>query len=188
MADAELLAVLDYILNRCDEKAIDAVAEAVVRRRRDLAMAGGAANLPDPRRLAEGLSGRVNTAATIDGLRKTVTDMALRIIKQHAPDISDAEASALAAAWIPGGGGGGEESVLPPAVLLDMVNQFVRFSTGTMNQDEDGRLRKEMGAWPERYWKAFPGVIKSIIKNHLDGETNGAEFHAALRTALALKS
>jgi hypothetical protein len=187
MADAELLAVLDYILNRCDEKAIDAVAGAVVRRRRDLALAGGAANLPDPRRLAKELSGRVNAAATLDGLRNMVLDMALRIIKQHAPGISNAEASALAAAWIPGGGGGAE-SGLPPAVLLDMVGQFVRFSTGAMRQDEDSRLRQEMEAWPERYWKAFPEVMKRIIKNHLDGATSGAEFRSALRTALALKS
>jgi hypothetical protein len=38
VADAELIQTLDFILNRCSEGAIDAVAEAVVWRRRELAL------------------------------------------------------------------------------------------------------------------------------------------------------
>jgi hypothetical protein len=189
MASAELIETLDYILNRCDEKAIEAVAQAVVRRRRELTMAGGAANLPNPRRLAEELSGSINTAATMNGLRKTVTDMARRIIKQHAPQIDDREADTFIDACIPGGNSGsGKENDLPPAVLLDMTDQFVRFSTGKMSAEEDSRLREELGSWPERYWKAFPGVIKRIVKSYLEGETNGREFRLSLQTALAMRA
>ncbi|MDR1127836.1 MAG: hypothetical protein LBL20_00870 [Treponema sp.] len=53
MADSELVRVLDYILNRCDEGAIEAVSAAVLRRKRDLAMFGGMGKLPDPKKNGE---------------------------------------------------------------------------------------------------------------------------------------
>ena len=52
MASQELVQTLDYILNRCDERDVEAVAAAVIRRRRDIAMFGNLPVTPDPRRLA----------------------------------------------------------------------------------------------------------------------------------------
>ena len=85
MANQELVRVMDYILNRCDEQAIDAVAAAVVRRRRELAMFGGSANLPDPHRMAQELSGQINAGASIEGMREAVRSMAVKIIRQESP-------------------------------------------------------------------------------------------------------
>jgi hypothetical protein len=185
MASAELVKTLDYILNRCDEKAIDAVAQAVVRRRRDLALGGGAANLPDPRRMARELSGQISVGASIQGLKKTVMDMAVRIIKKEAPELNDEQIAALTSAWLPGGKQEPERA-MPSELLLEMTEQFVGFSTGTMNAAEDKRLRREMGSWPERYWKVFPEIIKLLIKDFLDGELSETKFHSKLRTALSL--
>lgn len=186
MASAELVKTLDYILNRCDEKAIDAVAQAVVRRRRDLALGGGAENLPDPRRMARELSGQISVGASIQGLKKTVMDMAVRIIKKEAPELNDEQIAALTSAWLPGEKQGGPEGVMPPELLLEMAEQFVSFSTGTMNAAEDKRLRNEIGSWPERYWKAFPEIIRLLIKDFLDGELSETKFRSKLRTALSL--
>jgi hypothetical protein len=55
-----------------------------------------------------------------------------------------------------------------------------------MSKAEDAGLRAEMGAWPERYWKAFPPVIKLIITDFLNGEINEGEFQTKIGTALAM--
>jgi hypothetical protein len=179
MANPALVRTLDYILNHCDEKSIDAVAEAVVRRRRELAMTGGR-SLPDPRRMAKDLSAQIGAGTGIAGLGETVRDMAVRIIKQYAPELTESQIGELTAAWIPGGKPGG----LPADLLFAMANQFVSFSLGRMTEGEDRRLRSEMGAWPERYWQAFPEVVKLIIKDLVDGEIAEEEFISKLRTAL----
>jgi hypothetical protein len=204
MADPELVRVMDYILNRCDEGAIEAVAAAVVRRRRDLALFGGAAKLPDPRKLALNLSSQINAASSMEGLKDSVRKMALRIIRQEAPELSDAQAEDLTRAWVPAAGktgrgsegtgsgpvkgaaGGHTGGKLPRDLLESMISQFITYSLGRMSRVEDQNLRAEMGAWPERYWKAFPQVIRSIISDFLKGEMTEGDFNAKIRTACAL--
>jgi hypothetical protein len=68
---------------------------------------------------------------------------------------------------------------------MEMTDQFVRFSTGAMAEDEDKKLRGDLGAWPDRYWKAFPGVIKIIVKDYLNGEYNEKAYRAKLAAALS---
>jgi hypothetical protein len=60
MASQELVRTLDYILNRCNERDIEAVAAAVVRRRRDISLFGSMPVAPDPRALAKELSSQLN--------------------------------------------------------------------------------------------------------------------------------
>jgi hypothetical protein len=172
---------MDYILNRCDEKSIDAVAAAVVRRRRELAMFGGTANLPDPKKMAREVSGQINVGASIDGLRETVRNMALRIIRQEAPELSEDQIAELAATWIPGGS---KDRALPPDLIREMADQFVSFSTRRMSAAEEQRLRKEMGDWPQRYWKALPGVVRLLITDYLNGEIGEKEYLSKLDSAL----
>jgi hypothetical protein len=68
-----------------------------------------------------------------------------------------------------------------------MADQVVRFSTGAMSETEEGKLRGELGAWPDRYWKAFPEVVKIIIKDYLNGEFNEKAYRAKLAAALSFK-
>jgi hypothetical protein len=189
LANPELVKVLDYILNRCDEAAIEAVAAAVVRRRRDLSLFGGVQNLPDPQHMAQELSGQINTGASIDGLRESIRNMAVRIIKQEAPELTEAQINELTGAWIPGAetraDGAGEK--LPRELLLSMVDQFAAFSQGRMSRAEDKSLRNELGSWPERYWNAFPPVVRLIITDYLKGETGEKEFRSKLETAVSLE-
>jgi hypothetical protein len=189
MANPDLVRTLDFILTRCNERDIEAVAEAVVRRRRQLTLFGEAQRVPDPQRMARELSSQMNIGASIDGLKQTIMDMAVRIIKQEAPELNEDQIAELTAAWIPGGNSNsieGPGSDLPPAVLSSMVDQFVNFSLGKMGKEEDRGLRKEMGAWPERYWKAFPGVVRLVITDYLKGEISEKEYFSKLTTALSL--
>jgi hypothetical protein len=184
MTDSELVKTLDYILNRCDEKSIEAVAEAVVRRRRDLAYFDSQ-NLPDPRKMAREFSSRLNISGAIEGLQKSVRDMAVQIIKEDAPELTGEQIDTLVKAWIfdPSAREGGK---VPPDYLRPMIGQFVSFSAGTMTETEDRELRSEMGAWPERYWKIFPPVIRRLITDFLNGGISKKEFASKIETALTI--
>ncbi|MDR1904587.1 MAG: hypothetical protein LBQ88_20170 [Treponema sp.] len=187
MADPELVKTLDYIMNRCDEAAIEAVAAAVVRRRRDLALFGGKSNLPDPKKWAKDITSQMNIGASTDGVRDMVRNMAVEIIKQHAPELTGEQIAELTEAWIPGGREESAPSGGNPDLMETMAAQFVAFSQGKMSRIEDQSLRDQMGAWPDRYWKTFPQVIKLIIRDYLKGEFDEKAFQDKLRTALSLQ-
>ena len=189
MANPELVHTLDYILNRCDEKSIEAVAAAVVRRRRELAMFGGASALPNPGRLAKELSSQINLEGAISGLQKNIRDYAIRIIRQEAPELTEEQIEELTRAWIPDGIGSsrkGIDKAMPRNLLASMIDQFVSFSLGRMEEEEDQALRKEMGPWPDKYWKSFPQVIRLLISDFLKGgEMDEKEFNTRIGLALS---
>ncbi|MDR0656797.1 MAG: hypothetical protein LBG22_10825 [Treponema sp.] len=186
MADPELVRVMDYILNRCNERDIEAVAAAVIRRRRDLTIFGGSVNLPDPRRMAGEMSRQLNLEGTIGGLTKSIREYAMRIIRQEAPELSEEQAEMLTRTWIPDRNEPKEGAALPPDLLLSMIEQFVMFSRGEMDEGEDRRLRADLGAWPERYWNAFPQVIRLIITGYLRDEMDDGEFKTRINTAMVM--
>lgn len=183
---------MDYILNRCDERNIEAVAAAVVRRRRDLALFGGMDKLPNPQKMARELSGQINIDASIEGIKEAVRDMAAGIIRQEAPELSGEQAAELIRAWIPESkaqgspSSGNGEKQPPPDLLESMIEQFVAFSTGRMSSGEDKALRSEMGSWPERYWKVFPQVVQLIIRDFLKEKIGEDEFRSKIAIALKL--
>ena len=200
MADAELVRTLDYILNRCDGKAIEAVAEAVVRRRRDLAFFGSMPVAPDAGSLARELSGQLNIEGNIESLKKSVRDYAIRIIRQQAPELTDAQINDLTGAWIPeatvsssavssnaASSGKSGKNKLPKKLLGSMIDQFVSFSLNKMEEEEDMALRNEMGPWPDKYWKSFPQVIRLLIKDYLKGEIEEDDFNTRIGLALSMQ-
>jgi len=188
---------LDYILNRCNESDIEVVAAAVVRRRRDIALFGSMPVAPDPGRLAKELTAQLNIEGNIEGLKRSVRDYAIRIIKQQAPELTDEQIEELTSSWIPekasGAEGrkkqkGGLEEAVPRDILASMVDQFVSFSLGRMEEEEDNALRREMGPWPDKYWNAFPNVIRLLIKDFLKGEVDEADFNTRMGLALDMRS
>jgi hypothetical protein len=194
MADPELIHALDYILNRSDEASIEVLAEAVIRRRRDIAMFG-ALDIPDPQRMAKDLSGKITAGIGegIEGMKRSVREMAARIIREQAPELSDAQVEELCRAWVPqrSAGEGVEQAAgQSPAPQRDlwvsMIDQFISFSQGTMNRSVDKDLRDELGAWPERYWNAFPPVIRLIISDYLKEKISEKEFNEKIGIALEM--
>jgi hypothetical protein len=141
---------------------------------------------PDPKQMARDVSGQINMGASIDGMRETIRNMAVKIIRQEAPELTEEQIAELTAAWIPGGQSGDNTgSGIPREMLLEMIDHFVRFSSNQMSEADDRKLRNELGAWPERYWKAFPEVVKLIIKDYLNGEINEKEYRSKIAAALS---
>jgi hypothetical protein len=71
-------------------------------------------------------------------------------------------------------------------MLASMIDQFVSFSLGRMEEEEDKALRAEMGPWPDKYWKAFPQVIRLLISDFLKGEMDEKDFNT--RIGISLKT
>ena len=189
MANQELVKVLDYILNRCNERDIEAVAAAVIRRRKDIALYGSMPVVPDPHRFAEELTSQLGIGDTIEDLKTSVRDYAIRIIRQQAPELTDAQIDDLTRAWIPGKSNPGGESRastggVPRDILASMIDQFVSFSLGRMEEEDDRDLRSEMGPWPDKYWKSFPQVIRLLITDFLKDKIDESEFKTRIGMAL----
>ena len=202
MASQELVKTLDYILNRCNAQDIEAVAAAVVRLRRDIAMFGSMPVAPDPRRLAEELNSQLNIEGNIESLKNSVRDYAIRIIKQQAPELTEAQIEELTGSWIPQkqsstrkksssgsdlSGGTFPDSSIPRDLLASMIDQFVSFSLGRMEEEEDKALRKDIGPWPDKYWKAFPQVIRLLITDFLKDKMDENDFNTRIGLALQMR-
>jgi len=188
MADPGLLNALDYILNKSDEASIEVLAEAIVRRRRNISLFGAVGSMPDPQKMAKELTARIDAGvgSGIEGMRKSIQEMIIRIIREHAPELTDSQIDELCQAWLPDSGGKKGEA-LPREVLLSMVEQFITFSSGAMQKSVDENLRSEMGAWPERYWNAFPPVVRQLISDFLKNKINEKDFKSKLDIALGKK-
>ncbi len=98
----ELMAVLDYVLNRCTLREIDALEAAVERRRRDLSAQSGVISL-DPARAARSMSATVQKSIneSMDSIRGTFRQFAVDTIRKEAPELSDEQMAALVDSWIP---------------------------------------------------------------------------------------
>ena len=188
MTDPGLLQALDYILNHSDSASIEVLAEAVVRRRRNISVFSAMGDMPDPERLAKEITKRVDEGigSGIEGMRKSIQEMIIRIIREHAPELTESQINELCQAWLPDGISQSDNKGLPPDMLLSMIEQFISFSHGTMRKSEDEELRSQMGAWPQRYWKAFPPVVRGLITDYLKDKTTEKEFKTKLKIALGL--
>jgi len=190
MTDPGLLQALDYILNQSNEATIEALAEAVVRRRRDLTVFNALGSMPDPRRMAKKITEKINTGigGGLETMRNSVQDMIKKILKEHAPELNARQINELCNAWLPDSPNSKKSAAgkLPPDVILSMVEQFVSFSHGTMKESVDKGLREEMGAWPQRYWSAFPPVVKKIITDYLKNNIAEKDFKNKIVIALGL--
>jgi hypothetical protein len=189
MADPELVKTLDYILNRSDEASIEVLAEAVVRRRRDLSIFHASGTMPDPSQMSKDISQQITdgVGGGLDAMRQTVRDMMVRIIKEHAPELNEDQIAELSNAWLPQPGAEDKnQQKLPPDVMASMIEQFISFSHGTIKKSVDENLRKEMGAWPERYWNAFTPVVRGLISDYLKNKITPEEFNSRIGIAVGI--
>jgi len=182
MADARLLQALEYILNYSDEQSIEVLAEAVVRRRRDLSVFNVMGGIRDPQEMAKELTESINSGiGSLESIRNSVREMAVRIIKENAPELSASQIDGLSEAWIPEPE---SEKKVPKDMLLSMIEQFVSFSQGTMSKSVDKNLRDGIGDWPERYWNVFPSVIRQLITDFLKDKISEEDFNSRVGIAL----
>lgn len=94
--------VLDYVLNRCSLREIDALEAAVERRRKDLASSTGIISL-DPARAARQMSGSVQNSInqSMDSIRNTFREFAANMIRKEAPELTQEQMEELIDSWIP---------------------------------------------------------------------------------------
>jgi hypothetical protein len=55
-----------------------------------------------------------------------------------------------------------------------------------MRKSEDEDLRKEMGAWPQRYWNLFPPVVRQLISDLLKDRISEKEFRSKVALVLGI--
>ena len=187
MTDPELFQILDYILNRSDAVSLDVLSEAVTRRRRDLSLFNALSAATDPQKMVKEISRKINEGlgAGIDGMRKSIQEMIITVLREHAPELSENQIDELCRAWLPDAVNA-KKSLLPSDVLLSMIEQFISFSHGEMNESVDKNLRETMGNWPQRYWKAFPPLVRQIITDYLKDKITEREYKSKIVIALGL--
>lgn len=206
------MAVLDYVLNRCTIREIDALEAAVKRRREDLTAQTGIISL-DPEYAARSMSAAAQDSinSSMDTIRGTFRDFATNMLLKEAPELSRKEMEELVDQWIPEhmavdstgkvssssditGQGNQDQYVglakkglingIPCDAMYNMICQFVEYSTGRMTLSDESTLRGEIGDWTSIYWKKFPAQIRSLIKSFLAGEMDGAQFDRELSFVL----
>ena len=192
MARSELEAILDYILNKADQREFEVIAKACERRRRDMGRYAGLGGL-NPGALAGKMAASVQEGvnASLDGLRGTVRDYVARIVRQNEPGATDEQIEALldeclpdrsaAAPEAPSGG-----SDLPPEAVAMMVRDFCDYSMGLMPPSKQQELWEGIPNWQDAYWASCPPEVRAFVKARLEGRLQEDEFWSAVFGLLGL--
>lgn len=195
MSRKELEAILDYILNKADEAEFEVIMKACERRAKDnsFARVNGMGPLGNAKQLAASVEKQMGYS--LDGIRGTVRGYVAEMIRREAPDISEADLNALLEAYVPDPAKAQaaeakrkteKASSIPPEVLLQMVTQFVEYSSGEMAPSRQQSLWEQMPRWQDEYWETFSPEIKALIKGYLEGKLDGDSFTTAVLSILGL--
>jgi hypothetical protein len=141
------MSVLDYILNRCTLREIDALSAAVERRRRDLAAETGIISL-DPARAARQMSETVQTSInqSMDSIRGTFRKFAADTIRKEAPELTDEQMQELVDSWI------------PKDMAMDGAGKVHSSSSGPVSGLDDARTRAAGG-------RNYTGLVRKGMVN-----------------------
>ena len=188
--------VLDFILNRCSAKEMDAIDAAVKRRKHDLG-----SGVINPETFAKNLSKTVSNSinTSIAGLQESLKDFAWDLVQKENPNLTEDELNHIVNAMIPDilaskkqssaaevlrSGKSlvvdGKVNGVPVDAMLDMVLQFISFSNGTLPPEQERALCNALGDWSRSYWQSFPESLQSLIRSYLKQEISGEVFQQAL--------
>ncbi len=197
--DDQLYSIVEYILNIAEPAELEVVQAALQKRIADDRKGGPVLGL-NPAKLASESTGRINRQ--LEDSKKMVTGMAVdfaaNIIRQNAPELSEAQVQELVAGFMPemaGGAPAGKKAVpgagrndasLPSGMIIQMVIQFLDYSEGAMSAAEQVQLEQEIPAWKEKYWKSFPGQVQKLISLYLNGDIDRQRFDAHVYEVLGL--
>lgn len=186
MSEKKLHAVIDFILNQADEREIEAISASLKRRQEDI-------KFPGPQnigKMAQNMASSINrqVESSVGQVHDIVKGAVADIIRKEAPELSEKQVEQLLQAWIPGEG---EQQtspgrVLPGDVLLTMIKQFVKYSTGSMSVAEQSSLAEAITDWPKKYWENFPGKIQELLSKFLKGQMDSDAFWNGVHTQVKL--
>jgi len=182
----ELVHVVEFILNRADPEALEAVRLALDRRtggadRRFTGPMGGTGmksphgNVMDVEGIAKKYAQELQDSIDIDipGMsRRLVRNM----IRTHEPQIPDEHLDELVDHFVPDPNKPNGGAILPGDLIRTMVKQFVDYSVGRMNDRELKELKAASPDWVEKYWAAFPDNVRIAISEMLRGQIGEKEF------------
>ncbi len=184
----ELVYVIDFILNRANPEALEAVRMALERRgagpsTRFTGPMGGTGmtsdqgNVMDIQSIAKKYADELQASIDIDipGMsRRLVRNM----IKTHEPTIPAEHLDALVDHFVPDPNRPAptNETNIPKDVLLTMVRQFVDYSVGRMKDRELKELKSASPDWVEKYWSAFPDNVRRTVSDLVRGNIGEKEF------------
>ncbi len=184
--DQRLYEIVEYILNRADERGLEVVRAAVERRAAHLSRRGPMGLNPETlaSEMAKTIESQVGVST--ERVRSMIRDTVETVIRRHAPEISEKDLSILLDSYVkpPGANANRKSPPLPPDALLSMTKQFVDFSLGTMSVHEQTELRDKMPDWYERYWQAFPDDLKDLVRDFLKGRIPAEGFWTELKSEL----
>jgi len=186
MSEEKLHAVIDFILNQADEREIEAISASIRRRQEDL-------KLPGPQnigKMAQNMASNINrqVESSVGQVRNIVKGAVADIIRKEAPELSEEQVDQLLKAWIPEEGEqqNSPDRGLPGDVLLTMIKQFIKYSTGSMSVAEQNSLAQEITDWPKKYWEKFPGEIQELLSKFLKGQLDSDAFWNSVQTQVKL--
>jgi hypothetical protein len=166
----ELYPVLDFILNKATDAEIEVLLNAV-KRRYERVKEKGAMGISMGSVARETASRvRQQVGFSIDAVRDQVREYVTEIIRKNAPELGEDEIKLLLAEWVPRQDEMKEtETRLPGDALINMVRQFIEFSTGSLTATEQISLAEAIPDWTTRYWKSFPAEVRRLIRLYLKG-------------------
>lgn len=161
--------VIYYILNKATPEELAGIEMALEKRRKNTPFSLKDINFQE---LAKEMSSKISGSFSID-----VKTMAKRIITQlileKEPNISEEDLRKLLEYYVP------EErktTDLPKELLFVMIQHFIDYSLGKMDQKTIEELKQSTPNWYEKYWNAFPHQIRVLIADFLKAKINSYEF------------
>ncbi|MDC7225434.1 MAG: hypothetical protein PQJ61_01575 [Spirochaetales bacterium] len=193
--DKRLYGIVEYILNIADPDDLEVISQALEKRINDHRSAPVLGL--NPAKLAAQSTDSINEQ--LEGSKQMVSrmaaDFAANIIRENAPELSEAQVQELLADFMPESAGGrGRQAEkhersgdsLPAGMIIQMVQQFVEYSEGAMSPAEQIQMETEVPGWKDRYWRSFPGQIQKLISLYLNGDIDRSRFDAHVYEVLGL--
>ena len=194
--DRRLYSIVEYILNIADYDDLEVIKSALEKRYSDKR------NAPvmglNPAKLAAQSSD--NITDQLEGSKKMISRMAAGfaadIIRQNAPELSDAQVRELLSEFMPESAGGrvgrgrknsaASAESLPAGMIIQMVQQFVEYSEGAMSPAEQVQMENEIPGWKDKYWRSFPEQVRKLLSLYLNGDIDRKRFESHLYEVLGL--
>jgi len=186
---SELEALAAQILNEAEFADIEVIKKACDRRMEDLNKLG--IGHLGPRKSAEKMAKdfQEKQGFSKEGIQGMARDMAIRLIREKVPDISEEHLKTLLAEWVPTDTEKQERPTkkaptLPPEALLAMVKDFMDFAQGMMSPTKQVELHDRLGDWQEQFWQSFPERVQRLIHVVLKGKLEAGVFWDEVKQTL----
>lgn len=173
-----LYSVLAYIMNHAGHRELDAIEQAIQRKRQEDPRHMGDLNIEG---MVQHFSKQLGSADQVDikgMVKRLITDMIL----EQQPDIPPEHLAELVEHYLPDRSkpAGGREEKVPRDILMTMLDQFIRYSTGRMTDRELKELKEADPDWVERYWDVFSENTQTHLADLIRGKINTKQFWASV--------